>query len=860
MKPGRNDPCPCGSGKKFKKCCQAKFEANLAPAKSAAKPIMPTPSEVSQVIELFNARHYDELEIQARLLIERYPDSGFAWKVLGTSLWMQGKEALNALQKATELLPNDAEAHNNLGLVFKRLGQFDNAVASYRRAVEINPSFSEAHSNLGGTLIELGKLDEAVASYRHTLKIMPNHAEAHCNLGAVLLDLGQIDEAAACFYRALEIKSDYADAHYNLGAALRQLGQLSDAALSYQRALALKPDYLDAHYNLGYVLIELGRLEDAVTSYQNALLLKPDYADAHYNLGAALRKLGRLNEAVACYRRTLEIQSDYVEAHYNLSVVLRELGQLDEAIICCRRTLEIKPDFIEAYGNLGVILIEQGRTDEAVTNYRQVLKIKPDFAKAHCNLGVALRDQGLLDEAILSYQRSLAIEPNFAETLCNLGVAQRDLGQFDEAITSYKRALEIKHDHVGAHNNLLFILNFVANRSPLYCIEQARQFGRIMAEQVESRFSSWQCETQPKRLKVGLVSGDLLSHPVGYFLEGILAHIDPARIELIAYSTRYKEDDLTARIQPYFSAWNSLIGLSDHAAAQKIHADGVHILIDISGHTNLNRLPLFAWKPAPVQATWLGYFATTGIAEIDYLLANEVGVPKDQQANFTESIWYLPDTRLCFTPPKFEVPVTPLPALSSNNVTFGCFQNLAKVGDDVLAVWGKIFASLPNARLRMQSNQFNERSRKEEMLQRLQHVGIAFTQVDMQGSTSYSDYLAAHANVDFILDTFPYPGGTTTCEALWMGVPTLTLAGDRLLARQGASLLTAAGLTEWVASSQEDYINKALAFANDLPKLEVLRAGLRQQVLNSPVFDVLRFARNFEEALWGMWRKYEQSI
>ena len=265
---------------------------------------------------------------------------------------------------------------------------------------------------------------------------------------------------------------------------------------------------------------------------------------------------------------------------------------------------------------------------------------------------------------------------------------------------------------------------------------------------------------------------------------------------------------------------------------------------------------MFAWKPAPVQASWLGYFATTGVAEIDYLLADSVGVPEDQRGQFTEAICYLPDTRLCFTAPRHDIAVTALPAATNNAITFGCFQRLPKVGEVVLATWAKILAALPTARLRMQCKQLGEAAQVDLFKQQLQQHGIDPARVAMHGDTSYEDYLLAHADIDMILDTFPYPGGTTTCEALWLGVPTLTLAGDSLLGRQGASLLTAAGLADWVASSEEDYIARALTFAGELTKLATLRAGLREQVLSSPVFDAPRFARNFEAALWGMWQRH----
>jgi predicted O-linked N-acetylglucosamine transferase (SPINDLY family) len=486
-----------------------------------------------------------------------------------------------------------------------------------------------------------------------------------------------------------------------------------------------------------------------------------------------------------------------------------------------------------------------------------VLEIKPDYGEAHVNLGAILKEQGRLGEAEASYRRALEIKPDFAAAHFNLGNALREQGRLAEAEASYGRALEFEPDYLEARSNLLFALNYGASHTPSFCLNEAREYGRRLGKNVGARFSSWQCLARPERLRVGLMSGDMRSHPVGYFLEGLLAHIDSVRVELIAYPTQDTADELTARIRPHFAAWKPLIGRSDEAAARSIHADGVHVLLDLSGHTAGHRLPVFAWKPAPVQVSWLGYFATTGVPEMDYLLADEIGVPAADREQFTEAIWYLKDTRVCFTAPKVDAVVALLPALLKGNITFGCFQNLTKLGDEVLAVWRTIFAALPDAQLRLQCKQLRDPAAKKHLAQRLQQHGIAPTRVAMHGPVDREAYLAAHAEVDFILDTFPYPGGTTTCEALWMGVPTLTLAGNTLLARQGASLLAAAGLPEWVAANKADYVGKAIALASDLPKLAALRGALRRQVLESPLFDAPGFARNFEAALWAMWRRWQ---
>jgi protein O-GlcNAc transferase len=564
-------------------------------------------------------------------------------------------------------------------------------------------------------------------------------------------------------------------------------------------------------------------------------------------------------------RRFVEVES---QAHRllgqfsNSGLLWKLLGaslqmQGKDALPALHNAAKLSPNNAEAHTNLGVALQERGQLDDALASYRNALRINPGFVEAHYNLGNVLCELGRLEGAVASYRNALKFNPGLAVIHSNLGAALQELGRIEEALSSCRRALELEPGWAVVHSNLLGML-CTAGHSPSECLAEAREYGRRVNQKVTTRFSSWQCAEKPECLRVGMISGDLHNHPVGYFLESLLAQIDPTRIELIAYPIDNHSDALTNRIKPHFAAWKPLHGLSDADAARLIHADGVHVLLDLSGHTEQNRLPIFSWKPAPVQASWLGYFATTGVAEMDYLLADEVGVSEAHRKDFSETLWYLPDTRLCFTAPENDLRIASLPALQNGYLTFGCFQNLAKVGNDVLTAWGKILNALPDARLRWQCKQLADPTVAAQFAERLQQHGIDPARVSLHGAVSREAYLVAHAEVDVILDTFPFPGGTTTCEALWMGVPTLTLAGDTLLARQGASLLMAAGLSDWVATSVANYIDKAVALAGDLPKLAELRAGLREQVSTSPLFDAQRFVRNFEDALWGMWQARTQ--
>jgi protein O-GlcNAc transferase len=576
---------------------------------------------------------------------------------------------------------------------------------------------------------------------------------------------------------------------------------------------------LPAESNRLIALYNAQRFAEVESQARSLIGQYPDAAMLWKLQGAALQMQGK--DALPAFRKAAELMPDDAEAHNNLGIALQEGGQTDEALASFRRALAIDPGFIEAHYNLGNVLSELGRLEEAAASYRNALKINPDFALIHSNLGAALQE----------------------------------LGQLDEALASCRRALELDPDLASVHSNLLGMLNSTSGHTAEYRLEEARKFGRMADRKVTSRFSGWQCEEPPQRLRVGIVSTDLHKHPVGYALKSQLPYLDPARVEMFAYPAGTQVDELTVSIKPYFAAWKPVYNLSDEAAARLIHADGVHVLLDLSGHTEQNRLPIFAWKPAPVQASWLGYFATTGVAEMDYLLTSEAAVPREHQGQYTETVWYLPDTWLCFTPPDVDLQVTPLPALKNGYLTFGCFQRLDKFGEEVLPAWSRILAALPNARLNLACKQLGDAAMTAQFTERLQQHGIAPARVTLQGpAPSREGYLARYNEVDVILDSFPYPGVTTTCEALWMGVPTITLAGNNLLSRQGAGVMTAAGLPDWAAGSVEEYIDKAIALSGDIPGLAALRTRLRKQTSASPLFDAKRFARNFEDAMWAMWQ------
>ena len=479
---------------------------------------------------------------------------------------------------------------------------------------------------------------------------------------------------------------------------------------------------------------EKNHAESTVDICIQALAHSPNSSGIQHNLANALRELGRFNEAVEAYRKSIALNSQCVDTHVNLAQVLILQGEYTQAETCIMQALALDPNMPEAYNSLGVVKQYQGELLAAQAALVQAIELNPENADAFSNLASVLQDQGQITVAENCFKKASSLDPNQLKFL----------------------------------GNLLFCTNYINKDGDNY-IKLAKEWGSLAAQHAPIHFNTWQHDEQTTRLRVGFVSGDLREHPVAFFLESLLSNLDQSCIELLAYSADYREDTMTARLKPYFAEWKSIRGLTDLEAAELIHQDGVHILIDLSGHTGSSRLPVFACKPAPIQASWLGYYASTGLPQMDYFIADEISVPQSQQHLFTEQIKYLPHSRMCFTPPATEAAVSSLPALTHGYITFGCFQNMAKVNDEVLALWLQIMQTIPNARLRWQCKSLVDSDFVESVKARLTECGFDLQRVTLLPSVEREAYLAAHAEIDIILDTFPFTGGTTTCEALWMG-------------------------------------------------------------------------------------------
>ena len=746
---------------------------------------------------------------------------------LGIDLVAAGRyaEACDAFRQAIEREPEVAAHRVNLAFALQESGDAVAAVGQLKQATELDATSFDAHYMLGGALEQSGDLADAANALRQAVGLQPAMERAHADLIRVLARDEQNDAADAAADAALARFPESANLHVARGNLHMAAGKMDEALASFDRALAVLPGDINVRLNRALALHVAKRFEEALGEYDSVLATDPMSGKAHAGRGGTLREQGEFTEAIVSYRRALELNPHEAEWLNLLGVVLQHAGEMDAAIASYRDALRLRPDLPGGYVNLGLALAETGDVGGAIAEYDKGLGVGP-LASTHANLGIALQKAGVLDGAIYHYREALKMEPENFETRCNLAAALCDAGESALSISELRQLLELDKHNYYAHSNLLFNLSVYGFTSPEKYLEEARRF--------DANVTPLPVPVLPRRprrpgapLRVGFVSGDLRNHPVGFFLESILANLDASRFELWAYPTIYQEDALTARIRPLFTGWKSLKGLTVEKAVQAIRSDGIDILFDLGGHTGENRLPVFAARAAPVQITWLGYFASTGVSAMDYVLADDVCVPPGMEHQFTEKVWRLPQTRLCLTPPDPATTpaVSTLPALERGYVTFGCFQRLAKINASVLDAWGEVFTALPSARLYLQGPQTGRDIYVEQILTRLKAIGIEASRVTIKPPASRAEYLRAHAEVDIILDTFPFNGGTTTSEALWMGVPTVTLAGTSMIGRQGMAMMSAVGLGDWVG---EDVVGLREPSRRTCPKFACSGGPARQ--------------------------------
>ena len=645
----------------------------------------------------------------------------------------------------------------------------------------------------------------------------------------------RLREACDLYRRATEADPAHAPGYLNLGAALEALGEPAGAAEAYSALLDVDAANAHASYNLGRLRFAAGAAAEAERLLRDALRAKPDFPQARVMLGCALEAQGKLEAAAAELA-----QADDFGALFLYAGILRRLGRLEASADALRRALALEPDNLDAHAELSQVLDAQGDHEGAARSLEALLRQRPQWAEALYNYGAALNKLMRPVEAEDAFRRAVRAEPGFVRAWRMLGGVLLGQGRIDEALALYREAPR----DADLESAELFALNASGQMAEDELFARHADFGRRLEHAYRPRFVFSNKKETTRRLRIGYVSGDFAYHVVTLFMLPVLERHDRAGFEVVCYSTSPRVDDYTRKVASRADAWRPAAGLPAERLADAIHADGIDILVDLAGHSGEPQLRVFAQRPAPVQATWLGYLNTTGLTRIDYRISDRHADPAD--ARHTEKLARLPHSQWCYRPfIKVSAEQTP-PCRRNGYVTFGSFNQMLKVSPASRQLWRRILKEVPRARLVILGV---PPGRAHDDLRRDLPEATLVPYVSLQ------DYYAWYDKVDIALDTTPYSGGTTTFDALWMGVPVLTAPGVRPSSRSAASILTTAGLGEWIASDADDYVERAVEFSkNDV--LANLRATLRARLQASPLMDEAGFTKDLETLYRQMWRAY----
>jgi predicted O-linked N-acetylglucosamine transferase (SPINDLY family) len=636
-----------------------------------------------------------------------------------------------------------------------------------------------------------------------------------------------------------------------LAANHEQNGRLEEAGQIYRELLTRDPNRVECLHALGVIALRMGRGQEARTLLQQAIARDPSSALFLTNYGSALQAVGDLNGAVDSYQRALQLDPSLLVVHYNLGQSLLRLGRAREAVPHFQRMVEAMPSHADSHLNLGLSLARSGDTDAAISVYRSALASLPNYGLLWNNLGNAFKLKADWDHAIDAYRQALRCNPADAAAVNNLGTMLMELGRSREAAEQYRASLAMSPARANVHSNLIFALLLDPDSTPEMLSAECAHWWRMHgAALFEASATVAAAPLAGRRLRVGYVSPDLREHPVGRHLLPVLRAQDTSAFEIFIYSDVQVADAMTAGFRECAAAWHDTAWWSDEQLAEQIRQDRVDVLVDLAQHSSGNRLGTFARKPAPAQVSFAGYPGATGVETIDWRITDRFLDPAENGAETRERLIRLPDSFWCFDLLGEAPEVNAPPASANGFITFGCLSKFSKVNDQLLHWWAEILRAVPHSRLLLLCPAGETQTR---VLARFAEHGIARDRLRLTDRLPLAEYFELYHEIDIVLDPFPYNGHMTTGDALWMGLPMVSLAGRMPVSRGGLSLLSNIGLPHLVAYTPEDYVRLAVALAGDLPKLAALRAEIRGRMKASPLVDVSKFARSLESAYRQIW-------
>jgi predicted O-linked N-acetylglucosamine transferase (SPINDLY family) len=668
-----------------------------------------------------------------------------------------------------------------------------------------------------------GDLEQAARNCKQAASLEPANGEVLHMLGMITARQGNHQQAIHHLKAAIKCEPGSPVYGNNLGIAYCETGQFDEAMECYKQVIALHPDYVIAHKNLGQLYLEAGDFKAAKACFSEAISRSPQYAPAYFALGNLFYVSGQLLDASANYQKALEIQDD-PGARFGLANALGDMG-------ACQKAADL---------------------------YQEIEAVTPDNPGLQNNLAKVLLRLGRAEEAVVCYDRAIALQPDNPMPRNGLGMVMMNLGLPGEAIEHFRKALANKPDYAQAHSNLLLNMNYIEDdQEKIYA--EALQFDvqqRQKSTLLQPSFAN--IKTTERKLRIGYVSGDFRSHSVAYFALSLLEAHNRDQFEIYCYSNNPLQDHITERFKSLADHWAVIRGVPDQVVANQIRSDQIDILVDLTGHSNDNRIIVFMHKPAPVQVCWLGYANTSGLQAMDYRITDQVADPIGEADDlYTEQLVRLPGGFLCYQSDDRSLPVSPPPQESAGHVTFGSFNMLRKITTMVIDTWSEILRAVPNSRLIMKAGSLEDEKARTYFLNMFDERGIALDRLELLGMLrEKSQHFGLYSQIDIALDTFPYNGATTTCEALWMGVPVITLSGRCHVGRLASSILHQVGLTEFIAHDQASYLSLAQSLADDVQQRAALRANLRERMQGSALMNPAAFALQMENTyrhIWGSW-------
>ncbi|MBB2495878.1 O-linked N-acetylglucosamine transferase family protein [Aquipseudomonas ullengensis] len=796
--PGRNDPCPCGSGLKYKKCCLEKSSQHLM---------------AQHLEQAFAAEQWEQVVSQADELQGFSPSIRRALALARYQL-SQRELAYPLVQAACREGPDDLELRAALADL-----ELDHRVA------------------LAQTLAE-SVLAADAGQWRASLVLAAVHARQ-----------GHPERSESTLREVLRHNPDCSLVWQRLSHFLRKSQRLEDDLAAMQEWTERCPQHADAWCHRGMSSIMTARIADGREFLERALQLEPEHFEALCWLGQSYQSEQDPHTALHYLSRGLQVKPDYQPGWNMLGGVYQSVGRQHESEGCFMRALAISPTQPLAWNNLANIYLDGHLLGEAERVMQVALELNPNSPSLWNNLGNILSSAKRLKEALAAFRKCAELDPGYEPVLVNLAGVESHFGNLDRSIELLRGAIEVP----GATTNLLFFANYHADWSGEQVFSLYEEVTRRYP--VRQYFQYENERTCNRRLRIGYVSPDFRNHVCAMFIEPLLSRHDHQQFEIFAYSLVRREDTVTERFIGHADHWRHCVGLSDEAIAEQIRADGIDVLVDLAGHTGSSRLQVFALKPAPVQVSWwMGFAFGTGLEQMDYFLADEQMLPPGCESSFAETLWRMPAPAVAYLPPQsMDVEIGELPALRNGYVTFGSLTRPVRLNHKVIRVWSELLLRAPNSRLMLDSSSFSDESLQQHYHDLFAEQGIDPERIVL-GFTSPAT--SALAKMDIALDCFPHNSGTTLYESLYMGLPVVSLRDRPSMGRVGALILNGMGRDEWIADTEQQYLDKLVALASDVPTLAKIRAGLREEMLASKLCDAADFTRRMEQTYQQMWQHY----